>query len=65
MGDLLVGSKARGTAFEEEHIAGLKGHPVESWYEFTGIGEIQRLEESYLPAEVVTQKYTGGQDYRP
>ena len=63
--DFLVGFKQRGTAFEEEYIAGLKGHPVESWYEFTGIGEIKRLEEKYLPADVVTQKYTGGQGYRP
>jgi 2-methylisocitrate lyase-like PEP mutase family enzyme len=65
MVDFLAGLAAGGTAFEVEHIAGLRGHPVENWYEFSGIGEIRRLEERYLPASVVEQKYAGGQGYRP
>ncbi len=63
--DFLCGLKQKGTAYEVEHIEGLKGHPVESWYEFTGIREIRRLEEKYLPASVVTGKYTGGQGFMP
>ncbi len=65
MWDFLVGLKARGTAFEVEHIEGLKGHLVENWYEFSGIGEIRRLEGKYLPAPMVEQKYAGGRGYRP
>jgi 2-methylisocitrate lyase-like PEP mutase family enzyme len=65
MWDFLGGLRAGGTAFEVEHIEGLRGHPVENWYEFSGIGEVRRLEEQYLPAAAVEQKYSGGQGYRP
>ncbi len=65
MWDFLEGLKARGTAHEVEYIDGLRGHIVESWYEFTGIGEVRRLEERYLPEAAVSAKYTGGQGYRP
>jgi 2-methylisocitrate lyase-like PEP mutase family enzyme len=65
MSDFLAGLRQRGTAFEVEHIAGLKGHPVENWYEFMGISEVRRLEERYLPPAVVAMKYAAGQGYRP
>ncbi len=65
MSDFLVGLGQRGTAFEVEHIAGLKGHPVENWYEFMGISEVRRLEERYLPPAVVETKYAAGEGYRP
>ena len=65
MWDFLLQLKARGTGFELEHIEGLKGHPVENWYEFMGIGEIRRLEERYLPPAAVERKYATGEGYRP
>jgi 2-methylisocitrate lyase-like PEP mutase family enzyme len=57
--DFLQGFKERGTAFEIDYIEGLKGHPTESWYEFTGIADIKALETKYLPKDAVTAKYTG------
>jgi 2-methylisocitrate lyase-like PEP mutase family enzyme len=63
--DFLAGLAARGTEFEIEHIAGLRGHPVESWYEFSGIHEVRELEARYLPAADVARKYAGGEGYRP
>ena len=57
--DFLQGFKSRGTAFEVDYIEGLKGHPTESWYEFTGIADIKALETKYLPKEAVAAKYTG------
>ena len=65
MSDFLAGLKREGTAFEVEHIAGLKGHPVENWYEFMGISEVRRLEERYLPPALVEMKYAAGEGYRP
>lgn len=62
--DFLHGLKARGTAFEVEHLETLKGHPMENWYEFTGIGRVRETEERYLPKEDVARKYEG-EGYRP
>jgi 2-methylisocitrate lyase-like PEP mutase family enzyme len=63
--DFLAGLKAHGTAFEEEHIAGLEGHPTESWYAFTGIEAIREIESRYLPDEAVARKYRAGKGYAP
>ena len=60
----LEGLRARGTAFEREHLETLKGHPMENWYEFTGIGRIRALETRYLPADHMGRKYEGA-GYRP
>ena len=62
--DFLAGLKARGTAFELEHLETLQGDPMENWYEFTGIGGIRALETRYLPADHVDRKYEGA-GYRP
>ena len=62
--DFLEGLRARGTDFEREHLETLKGHPMENWYEFTGIGRIRALEARYLPAERMERKYEG-EGYRP
>ena len=62
--DFLEGLKARGTAFEREHIETLKGHPMENWYEFTGVGEVRELEARYLPEDYMDRKYEG-EGYRP
>lgn len=62
--DFLDGLRARGTAFELEHIDTLKGHPMENWYEFTGIGGIRELETRYLPEDHMGRKYEG-EGYRP
>ena len=63
--EFLHGLRAQGTAFEVEHIRMLAGHPVENWYEFTGISEVRVLEERYLPAEAVEQRYRGSVGHRP
>ena len=62
--DFLEGLRTRGTAFELEHIETLKGHPMENWYEFTGIGGIRELETRYLPEDHLGRKYEG-EGYRP
>ena len=62
--DFLEGLKARGTDFEREHIETLRGHPMENWYEFTGIGAVRALETRYLPEDTVDRKYEG-EGYRP
>ena len=62
--DFLEGLKARGTDFEREHIETLEGHPMENWYEFTGIGAIRALETRYLPEDTMDRKYEG-EGYRP
>ena len=62
--DFLVGLRARGTAFEREHIETLKGDPMENWYEFTGIGGIRALEARYLPEDHMGRKYEG-EGYQP
>jgi 2,3-dimethylmalate lyase len=48
--DLLHGIKRDGPAFEEAYIQGLKGHPMEDWYAFTGLRDIEVVENRYLPA---------------
>ena len=62
--DFLEGLRARGTDFEREHLETLKGHPMENWYEFTGIGRVRALEARYLPADRMERKYEG-EGYRP
>ena len=62
--DFLAGLKARGAAFELEHLETLKGDPMENWYEFIGIGGVRALEARYLPADHVDRKYEG-EGYRP
>lgn len=49
--DFLQGLKAGGPEFELEHVASLKGHAVEDWYSFTGLGNMRALEEKYLLPE--------------
>lgn len=63
--DVLEGLKARGTAHEIDHLATLDGHPVENWYEFTGIAEVRRLEERYLPPDEVDARYARSVGHEP
>ena len=63
--DFLTGLAERGTAFEEDYIETLVGHPMENWYEFSGIGDVRRLEEKYLSADALKRKYEGGKGYLP
>jgi len=65
MWDFLAGLKAGGTAFEAEHIEGLKGHPLENWYEFTGVGAVREMEDDYMPAAEVEKRYAGQAGYMP
>lgn len=63
--DMLNGLRERGTEHEIEHLADLDGHPVENWYEFTGISDVRALEEKYLPEDDVAARYAGGAGHRP
>ncbi|RAI02087.1 carboxyvinyl-carboxyphosphonate phosphorylmutase [Acuticoccus sediminis] len=63
--DFLHGLRARGTQHEIEHLDVLDGHPVENWYEFTGISEVRALEDRYLPAADVAARYANTAGHRP
>lgn len=63
--DFLEGLRERGTDHEIEHIATLDGHPVENWYDFTGIGTVRALEDRYLDANGNAERYNAGAGYRP
>ena len=65
MWDFAHGLQKEGTAFEAEHIKELAGHPVESWYEFTGVEGIREIEEKYMPAAAVQSRYAQGDGYVP
>ncbi|MEI8034722.1 MAG: isocitrate lyase/PEP mutase family protein [Betaproteobacteria bacterium] len=61
MWDYAVDLKARGAQAEIEFQQRLKSHPMGAFHEFAGFNEFKALEEKYLPAEQVKQKYEGGQ----
>jgi 2-methylisocitrate lyase-like PEP mutase family enzyme len=63
--DFLQGLKTHGTAHEIDHIAGLDGHPVENWYDFTGISTVRALENRYLDPDRVAARYSAGAGYQP
>ena len=63
--DMLIGLRERGTAHEIEHLREIEGHPVENWYEFTGISEVRALEDRYLPAGAVADRYANSAGHRP
>ena len=65
MMDFLEGLGREGVDFEVRHMETLAGHPLENWYEFTGIGAIRALEDRYLPAEAVAAKYAGSAGHVP
>ena len=51
--DTLDGFKRDGIAYELRQLEAFSDRPVENWYEFTGIGDIRRLEDRYMPADAV------------
>ena len=63
--DTLAGFKREGIAFEIAQIEAFAGKPVENWYEFTGIAGIRALEDKYLPADAVADKYAGTAGHKP
>lgn len=63
--DFLAGLQARGTEHEIEHIATLDGHPVENWYDFSGIGTVRALEDRYLDPQRIAERYGAGEGYQP
>lgn len=63
--DFLIGLREQGTAFEIEHLRELDGHPVENWYEFTGISDVRALENRYLPAAAVAARYANSAGHMP
>ena len=63
--DFLAGLRNRGTQYEIEHIAALEGHPVENWYDFSGIGTVRALEARYLDPDRIAKRYETGAGYRP
>jgi 2-methylisocitrate lyase-like PEP mutase family enzyme len=65
MMDFLADLARDGVEAEKRQIAGLAGHPVENWYEFTGMGDVRALEDAYLPADAVAAKYGAGAGHMP
>lgn len=65
MMDFLSELALDGIEAEKRQIADLAGHPVENWYEFTGMGDVRALEEAFLPTDTVAEKYSGGAGYMP
>lgn len=65
MMDFLAELARDGIEAEKRQIIGLAGHPVENWYEFTGMSDVRALEEAYLPADAVAAKYRGGAGHVP
>lgn len=63
--DFLVCLRERGTEFETDHLGDIEGHPVENWYEFTGISEVRALEDRYLPAAAVAARYASSAGHMP
>jgi 2,3-dimethylmalate lyase len=63
--DFAHGLRTGGTAYEIAHIKTLEGHPVESWYEFSGVDEIRQREEKYLPATSMQARYAKNDGYVP
>lgn len=63
--DFLGGLRACGTEHEIEHIATLDGHPVENWYEFSGIGTVRALETRYLDPKKIAARYAASEGYQP
>ena len=63
--DALDGFKREGIAYELRQLEDLSDRPVENWYEFTGIGEIRKLEDKYLPADAGEQKYAHTAGHKP
>ena len=47
----------RGTQAEMDFLGKIEGHPIEDWYEFVGTYEYRKLEDNYIPDEVIERKY--------
>ncbi len=60
--DYLVDLRDHGSQADLDFIASVRGYPFESWYAYTGYENIRRLEERYLPADAVAQRYSQAQD---
>lgn len=65
--DYLVTVQREGSEADVSFIESLRGYPFENWYAFTGYPELRELEERYLPAESVAERYaaTLGNYYVP
>ncbi|MCG8542850.1 MAG: isocitrate lyase/PEP mutase family protein [Alphaproteobacteria bacterium] len=63
--DTLTAFKQEGIEYELKQLRAFENKPVENWYEFTGIGGIRDLEDRYLPADAVEQKYAASAGHKP
>ena len=63
--DTLTAFKQEGIEYELKQLQAFENKPVENWYEFTGIGGIRDLEDRYLPADAVEQKYAESAGHKP
>ena len=63
--DTLHAFKQEGIDYELKQLQAFENKPVENWYEFTGIGGIRDLEDRYLPADAVEQKYAASAGHKP
>jgi methylisocitrate lyase len=59
--DYLVDLRSRDSDADLDFIAGLAGYPFEDWYAYTGYGNVRKLEDEYLPAEEVKERYAAAQ----
>ncbi|HYC44174.1 MAG TPA: isocitrate lyase/PEP mutase family protein [Burkholderiales bacterium] len=57
--DYAVAMKAHGAQAEIDFQKRLAGHPMGAFHELAGFPRVKALEETYLPAEEVRQKYSG------
>ncbi len=65
MWDYAHGFAENGIDFMEEADLALSNHPTANLHEFVGFAEIKRLEEEYLPGEIVASKYGNSIGYQP
>lgn len=65
MWDYAQGFAENGTDFMEKADLALSNHPTANLHDFVGFAEIKRLEEEYLPGEIVASKYGNSIGYQP
>jgi 2-methylisocitrate lyase-like PEP mutase family enzyme len=53
--------RQRGNEADLDLLRRLEGSPFEDWYEFTGFDSLRALEERYLPAKEVAERYASNQ----
>jgi len=63
--DALHALRAGGIDWLREYEAALAAHPVGDIHRFVGFDEVGRLEQEYLPATRLDERYAGSLGFRP